>query len=377
MDEQFNRLPDETFQEYIKRLLSMQSSFSGTFANPAQDAIDAKNKVVTPVQPSVVQQAGLLTGGGGSSSRDMNEPSAYSLMTPSEKAAYWADAPEWEKSINRMAYENPQLTQALVGAIPVIGPLASMALRYQDPSYAVNSYLDTYGMTTSGIEPGMFGSGRSGWDSYLGSVSNQYGVSPQSEQAVMLAAQDSWFHQDPETGKVAYNPANTYGSSGGGGLSASQAAQAAATGMATNAAGQTFSNAATIAAQDAANFGSDSDGGSSGGGGGGKIVCTAMNEAYGFGSFRNRVWIKYARDHLTKAHEVGYHTIFLPLVDYGYRKGNGWSNKVVRQVLEHIARHRGADLRAEMRHSKRDNVGRAYRFVLEPLCYIVGKLKGY
>jgi hypothetical protein len=102
-----------------------------------------------------------------------------------------------------------------------------------------------------------------------------------------------------------------------------------------------------------------------------------MNEAYGFGSFRNRVWIKYAKDHLTKAHEVGYHTIFLPLVDYGYRKGNGWSHQVVRRVLEHIARHRGADLRAEMRHSKRDNIGRAYRFVLEPLCYIVGKLKGY
>ena len=115
----------------------------------------------------------------------------------------------------------------------------------------------------------------------------------------------------------------------------------------------------------------------SGGGGGGKIVCTAMNEAYGFGSFRNRVWIKYARDHLSKAHEVGYHALFLPLVDYGYRKGDGLSHRVVRSVLENIARHRGADLRAEMRGSKRDTLGRVYRAVLEPLCYMVGKIKGY
>lgn len=184
------------------------------------------------------------------------------------------------------------------------------------------------------------------------------------------------------------------------------------TGMATNTAGQTVSNDATIAAQDAATFGLDavtsgssspsSDSGgysvadsgwgtdygggydsygeapsssssSDSGGGGGKIVCTAMNEAYGFGSYRNRIWLKYAKDNLTKAHEVGYHTLFLPLVHLGYKK----NIKSIRKVLEHIARHRSADLRAEMRNSKRDTLGRAYRFVLEPLCYIVGKLKGY
>ena len=33
------------------------------------------------------------------------------------------------------------------------------------------------------------------------------------------------------------------------------------------------------------------DEGSSGGGGGGKVVCTMMNERYGFGSFRNKIWI--------------------------------------------------------------------------------------
>ena len=123
-------------------------------------------------------------------------------------------------------------------------------------------------------------------------------------------------------------------------------------------------------------YDSDTDSGGGGGGGGGKIVCTAMNEAYGFGSFRNRIWLAYAQKNLTAAHEKGYHALFLPLVDIAYRKQTIIS-KPLRAVLENIARHRSADLRAEMRNKKRDNIGRAYRFVLEPLCFIVGKLKGY
>lgn len=107
-----------------------------------------------------------------------------------------------------------------------------------------------------------------------------------------------------------------------------------------------------------------------------KIVCTAMNEAYGFGSFRNRIWLAYAAKNLTKAHEVGYHTMFLPLVSAGYKQDK-WFSKPLRAALENIARHRSADLRAEMRGGKRDRVGQAYRFILEPLCYAVGKLKGY
>jgi hypothetical protein len=114
-----------------------------------------------------------------------------------------------------------------------------------------------------------------------------------------------------------------------------------------------------------------------GGGGGGKIVCTAMNHAYGFGSFRNKIWLAYAAKNLTKAHEVGYHALFLPLVAVGYNQGDKMHNRIVRRVLENIARHRSADLRAEMRGTKRDPVGRAYRLILEPLCFAVGKLKGY
>ena len=110
----------------------------------------------------------------------------------------------------------------------------------------------------------------------------------------------------------------------------------------------------------------DRDGGDSGGGGGNdKIVCTAMNHEYGFGSYRNAIWLKYSADNMTKYHEIGYHAIFRPLL----RK------KWARPLLFHIARHRTADLRAEMQGKKRDTIGRAWRFVLEPICYIVGRVK--
>jgi hypothetical protein len=108
-----------------------------------------------------------------------------------------------------------------------------------------------------------------------------------------------------------------------------------------------------------------------------KIICTAMNHAYGFGSFRNAIWIAYADKHLTKAHEAGYHALFLPLVDFGFKRGNGKLNMAVRKVLEWGTRHRSTDLRAEMRGTKRDTTGRIIRFIFEPLCFAVGKLKGY
>jgi len=112
----------------------------------------------------------------------------------------------------------------------------------------------------------------------------------------------------------------------------------------------------------------DRGGGGGGGGssGGGKIVCTMMNETYGFGSFRNKIWQKYAKDNLTREHEKGYHKIFLPLVRLSK------TNIIVRKILEHIAVHRTIDIRQEAR-GKTHILGRVYRKVLEPICYLVGK----
>ena len=107
-----------------------------------------------------------------------------------------------------------------------------------------------------------------------------------------------------------------------------------------------------------------SDGGG-GGGGGGKIVCTMMNESYGFGSFRNKIWMKFHKD-LSPEYQRGYHKLFLPLVKIAKK------NMVVKKILEHIAVHSTIDMRQSMR-GKTHLLGRIYRKILLPLCYWVGK----
>ena len=109
------------------------------------------------------------------------------------------------------------------------------------------------------------------------------------------------------------------------------------------------------------------------GGGGGKIVCSMMNEFYGTSPFRNRVWLLQSeRMPNAKTIEKGYHKVFLPLV--AFAKKDGFANTLVRKTLEHIARHRTADVYKEMRNGKRDVLGRVYRTILEPICYVVGKV---
>ena len=108
--------------------------------------------------------------------------------------------------------------------------------------------------------------------------------------------------------------------------------------------------------------------------GGGKIVCTAMNAEYGFGSFRNAIWLAQSKD-LDPAYEKGYHTLFLPLVNYAYKSGQKNAlQRILRGVLEHIARHRTADIWKQKRGKKRDIYGMIYRAILEPICYVVGKV---
>ena len=106
-----------------------------------------------------------------------------------------------------------------------------------------------------------------------------------------------------------------------------------------------------------------SDGG--GGSSGGKIVCTMMNESYGFGSFRNKIWLRHSKN-LAPEYQKGYHKIFLPLVKMSKK------NIVLKKVLEHIAIHRTIDIRQESR-GKVHLLGRVYRKILEPICYWVGK----
>jgi len=112
--------------------------------------------------------------------------------------------------------------------------------------------------------------------------------------------------------------------------------------------------------------GPPSQGGGGGGGGDrGKIVCTMMNESYGFGSFRNKIWLRHSKD-LAPEYQKGYHKIFLPLVKLSK------TNKILKKTLEHIAVHRTIDIRQESR-GKMHLLGRVYRKILEPICYWVGR----
>ena len=96
-----------------------------------------------------------------------------------------------------------------------------------------------------------------------------------------------------------------------------------------------------------------------------KIVCTMMNESYGFGSFRNKIWLRQSKN-LAPEYQIGYHKIFLPLVKLSKK------NIVLKKILEHIAVHRTIDIRQEAR-GKKHMLGRVYRKILEPICYWVGK----
>jgi hypothetical protein len=100
-----------------------------------------------------------------------------------------------------------------------------------------------------------------------------------------------------------------------------------------------------------------------------KIVCTMMNESYGFGSFRNKIWMKFHGD-IAPEYQKGYHKLFLPLVNYAKQKGI--TNKIIKNILEHIAVHSTIDMRQTLR-GKTHILGRVYRKVILPLCYWAGR----
>jgi|14BtaG_2_1085337.scaffolds.fasta_scaffold05975_2 hypothetical protein len=114
------------------------------------------------------------------------------------------------------------------------------------------------------------------------------------------------------------------------------------------------------------------DAASSDTGGGDKIVCTAMNNAYGFGSFRQTIWLKHSRN-LDPAYQIGYHKLFRPLIKYAYTE-DSLPNRIVKKWLEGVAKRRTADIWLQQRGNKRHLGGRIERAILEPICYIVGKL---
>jgi len=285
--------------------------------------------------------AGTDSGGGGGTNAATG---GWSSMTPAEQAAYYAENPNMA-AVTRagqtvFGYTLPGLVQGLVNP----------------------DMVRDQGLIAMGISPDVAAAQEVGrQNAQEGFRASEYGLVNQFSPDAIAAnvAANTQSMSDMADAQAA----DTAGANAAAAANAADAA-ANAQSMSDMAAAQAADTAAANAA------GSESSNSS-------KIVCTAMNHEYGFGSFRNAIWLKYAQSNLTKAHEVGYHAIFLPLVDFGFKRGDGRINLMVRNVLESCARHRSMDIRAEMRGTKRDPIGRAYRFILEPLCYAVGKIKGY
>jgi hypothetical protein len=293
-----------------------------------QDYRNLANRFKTDAAAKAAGMAATGTGDGGGGGSDYTDPNpGWTNMSDAEKAAYYN--------------ENPTMA--------AITQAGQKAFSYTPPGLLQSTFAPDFvrdqEMIAMGLNPNQdFGQGFNYGGDYDSFASDRNIPSTQFQDSVY-----------------------DYGGGGGGGYDSLSS-------------GSVASSLSDAGYSDTGGYGEGPGGfGDSGGGdsGGGKIVCTAMNHAYGFGSFRNKIWLAYAAKNLTKAHEVGYHALFLPLVAVGYNQGDKMHNRIVRRVLENIARHRSADLRAEMRGTKRDPVGRAYRLILEPLCFAVGKLKGY
>ena len=101
----------------------------------------------------------------------------------------------------------------------------------------------------------------------------------------------------------------------------------------------------------------------------GKIICTAMNNMYGFGSYRNALWMKYQSSHMAaEEYELGYHKLVMPLVK------KMPTNKTIRTVLERIAKRRTINIRKELRGQKLPLYYRSMKYTVRPLLFAVGWL---
>ena len=102
---------------------------------------------------------------------------------------------------------------------------------------------------------------------------------------------------------------------------------------------------------------------------GGKIICTAMNNMYGFGGFRNALWMKYQKNHMSREEfELGYHKLIMPLVK------KMPTNKYIRKFLETAAKQRTVCLRKEMRGQKLPLWYKVSRYTVRPVFFAVGWL---
>jgi len=129
-------------------------------------------------------------------------------------------------------------------------------------------------------------------------------------------------------------------------------------------------DAISAAIQDAARTGqyNQNDGGPSGGK---SIVCTAMYQTTGLKDWSKamKVWYIYQKKHLTDTHQEGYHWLFKPFVKVMKK------SKIIEALGAHVAKHRTQELKHILFNAKADKLGKVYNAILEPLCYVAGKIK--
>ena len=117
-----------------------------------------------------------------------------------------------------------------------------------------------------------------------------------------------------------------------------------------------------------------SGGGDSGGGSADKksksIVCTEMYRQTQLDDWQRtiKLWYLFQKKYLSKTHQKGYHFLFKPFVK-GMQKSN-----ILTSIGRHFAQERTKDIKHIMYGTKFSLLGRVYRIILEPICFVVGLL---
>ena len=99
-----------------------------------------------------------------------------------------------------------------------------------------------------------------------------------------------------------------------------------------------------------------------------KIICTEMYRQTNLNDWKEamKLWYLFQKKHLTPTHQVGYHFLFKPFVR-GMKK-----SKILTAIGSHFAKQRTKDIKHIMFGTKFSLLGRIYRIMFEPICYITG-----
>ena len=104
-----------------------------------------------------------------------------------------------------------------------------------------------------------------------------------------------------------------------------------------------------------------------------KIICTEMYRQTNLNDWKEamKLWYLFQKKYLTPTHQVGYHFLFKPFVR-GMKK-----SKILTAIGSHFAKQRTKDIKHIMFGTKFSLLGRIYRIMFEPICYVTGLLLTY